>query len=196
MEINLGVAFRQDFGIAIAHRINRRLHDLGGVHEPLIGQHRFDHHFRAVAKRLHDWLVFHVWHKNGAVPDLLRDLLRHLLTLRPRRGGRGCVALGLGRRCNHHRQAFGGNVGHNLAAHVKPVKPAIFVRHKVDRIHLGLGEIFAINNGLCFGSLVPVRRTIAAHRAFGVHQPVTRDIAALGDRIVVEIMRAGDFYST
>ncbi len=60
VEIHLFMLFRQDAGAAVAHGVDGGLHDGGGVDEPLVGQHRLDHHARAVAKGLHDLLALDI----------------------------------------------------------------------------------------------------------------------------------------
>ena len=44
VEIGLLARLWHDLGRARTHGLQRRLDDLGGVHKPLIGQHRLDHH--------------------------------------------------------------------------------------------------------------------------------------------------------
>ncbi len=58
---------------AVAHGLQRGFDDLGGVDEPLVGQHRLDHHLRAVAEGLHDLVGLDKRHR---VPDVRRRFRR------------------------------------------------------------------------------------------------------------------------
>ena len=173
VEIDLAVLLRQDRDVAIAHRINRGLHNLVGVHKPLIGQHRLDHNLGAVAERLHDFLFFNKGHQLGAfLPVFLVD----------------------GRHGHHHRQPLGRDGVHHPLAGVKPVEAAVFFRHKVDLACICRRIFGAVGNGLRAGRGLIIGQPVGAHGALGVHQRVKRDVVALGHTVVIEVMRAGDFY--
>ena len=179
MVIGLLAAFRQDLDGAVFHGVQRRANDFGGVYEPLVGQHRLDHHFGTVAKGLHDRLVFDVGHGLGDLA-LVAVFILYL-------GGNG----------GHHGKTFGGDLIDHQFARLKPVQTAQIVGHQVDGVGLCLGQGFlAFGDGHRNGRGLIIRRTICAHRAFGVHQAVHRNATAFGDLIVVEIMRAGDLHGT
>ena len=57
--------FRHDLDLAIAHSIQRRTDHFLSIDKPLICQHRLDHHFGAIAKRLHDGFVLDIGDKPG-----------------------------------------------------------------------------------------------------------------------------------
>ena len=97
--IHLLAAFRHDLGAAFAHSIQRGPNDLGGIDEPLVGQHRLDHHFGAVTEGLHDFLLFDV--RYGAFNLFAFVVLDHL-------GG-------------HDRVAFGRDVRNHAFARLEPV---------------------------------------------------------------------------
>ena len=93
----------------------------------------------------------------------------------------------------HDRQPLVRDFGDHGLAGLKPVQPAQVVGNEVERVHFR----FAQGSGACRdrhgdGRGLGVGRAIGAHGALGVHQAVQRDLAALGDFVVVEVMRAGD----
>ena len=60
--IGLLARFRDDFGTAFADGVQSAGPTTGGgIDKPLIGQHRFDDHLRAVTEGLHDGFVFNLW---------------------------------------------------------------------------------------------------------------------------------------
>jgi hypothetical protein len=165
VEIHLTVLVGQDVDMALAHRLDRRADDLFGIDEPLIGQHRLDHDLGPVAKGLHD---------------------RLLLDKGPRR------ALFVG---HGHRQPLGGDVGDDALPCLEPVEPAIGIGHQVDRIDIdGVGGDLAPGGGPGDIGAFVIGQPVFAHPPGGIHQPVKRDAIALGHRIIVEIMRAGDLH--
>ena len=94
------------------HRFQRGAGDLGGVHEPLVGQHRLDHDLGAVAEGLHDRFVFDEGNPSQ------RGVNPPLPTSSPSsRRLRSSVG--------HHRQTLGGDVGDDPFARLKPVEAAI-----------------------------------------------------------------------
>ncbi len=152
---------------------------MGGVDEPLVGQHRFNDDFGAVAKGLHDGFVFDVG-------DLAFDA-DALFDLQRLKGGVR----------DHHGVAFGGDRLNNLCPRFKPVEAAVFFGHEVHRRDLGLVKAFlAVGDTLGRRSLFGVGFAVGAHGPLRVHQRVHRDVAALGNLVVVEVMRAGDFDGT
>ena len=98
--------------MALAHGFQRGADDFVGVHEPLIGQHWFDHHFGAIAKRLHDLFVFDVGHQFQM------------------------FGIGFWVDCFHegrHGQPFGGDIGDHAFARLETIQPAVFFGHHVHR---------------------------------------------------------------
>ena len=65
--IDFFAAFRHNLGAPITHGIQRGANDFSGVHKPLIGQHGFNHHARAIAKGLHDRLLLDHNHQPFAI---------------------------------------------------------------------------------------------------------------------------------
>ena len=189
MEINLLLTLRQNLRAALVDRVHRRASKFLGIDIPLVGQHRLDDHLGAVTKGLHDFLILNERNKLCAAPDLIRGLTL-ATSQRPRLGGRGG---GCG---DHHGKPLGVDGFNHAFARLKPVEPAKLVRHKVDGIHAFNGKFTALRNRSRLASLLGIGRTIGAHRALGVHQPIAGNVVALRNAIVVEIMRAGDFYST
>ena len=174
--IGLFARLRHDFHVAIAHGVQRGADNLFRVHEPLVGQHRFDDHFGPVAEGLHDLLGLDQRHQCGRVVILGQFAAQNRVV-----------------RAGHDGQPLGGDFGNHLFAGVKPVQTAQVIGNKVDGICLGLGQgPFALGHGHGGARALLVGRTIGPHRAFDVHQTIHRDAAALGDLIVVEVMRAGD----
>ena len=168
MEIHLFAAFRHDLNVAVPHRVQRWADDLVRVHEPLVGQHRLDHYLGAVAKGLHDRFVFDKGARLGAIFGLDRF---------------------------GHRVALGGDVGDDAFACLEPVKAAVVFGHKVHRCDHHLVEVLrAIGDVLGDFGLLGIGFAIGAHLCPCVHQVVHWDSAALGDLIVVKVMRAGDFH--
>jgi len=201
VEIGLGVAFGQDAGIAgvliegsrllrrhaAAHRLQRRFDDLGGIDEPLVGEHRLDDHLGAVAMGLHHPVLLDqgdVFEMFGA-GRLVDRLVQH---------GDG--------------EALGGDLVDDALARLIPVKAAQVLRHEIQGVDLGVGERkLLLGNArvqvaladqprprdlLGDGRRLGIGRAIASHRGPGVHQPVAGDVVALGHGVVVEVMRAGD----
>ena len=173
--IGLFARFRDDLGHPRPHRLQRGFHDLGGVDEPLVSQHRLDHDLRSVTKGLHDLLVFDV----GNVLPVFG------------------IGLGVdGNNLGHHGQPLGVDVGNNQLACLEPVKATVFGGDKVQAVHLGLGRRRSSSNLAGAGHGHLIRRAIGPHLAARVHQPVAGQSVALGHGVIVEIMRAGDLDGT
>ena len=166
---------RHDLDLARTHGLERRANYFLGIHKPLIRQHRLDHHFGAVAERLHDRLVLDIGHKAGlALALLVLELFAH-----------------------QHGEAFGCDLLDHLFARFKTVKATQLFGHKVERVCLCNCQLFQSLRDFHrhWRSLV-IGRAIGAHMALGVHQAVERNARPFGDFVVVEIMRAGDLYGT
>ena len=164
VEVDLAVALGHDPGLAGAHGLDRRADDLRGVDEPLVGQHRLDHHLGAVAEGLHDRLALHERNRRAV-------LARH-----------------------GDRQPLRGDLRNHPLAGLEAVETAQIVGHEVERIDLRLGELGACGDLPGAGGAGRVVRAVGAHRAGRVHQPVHRDAAPLGDAVVVEVVGAGDLH--
>ena len=178
--IGLFAAFGQDPHPALAHRVQRGPDDARGVHEPLVGQHRLDDDLGPVAKGLHDRLGLDQRHL------VLGALGPRLQRVAPQTG-----IVGAG----HHRQPFGGDLGHHRLARGHAVKPAQMVGHKVQRVGFQLAQHAGALCGLLrHGGGLGMGHAVAAHPRPGVHQPVAGDACAFRHAIVVEIMRAGDLH--
>jgi hypothetical protein len=96
VEIDLAVLLRHDGRAPVAHGVERGADDLGGVDEPLVGQHRLDHDLGAVAEGLGDDLVL----------DQRHHLVRALLAMGERRGAEARI---VGAR--HHGEPFVEDLG-------------------------------------------------------------------------------------
>ena len=178
VEIGLFPVFRHEFRAPVPHRLQRRFGERFRIHEPLVGQHRLDHHFRAVAEGLHHLVAL----------DQRHDLRRRVL-IRRRLAAKARVV-----GAAHDGEALGGDrIDHQLARLI-PVQPAIFVGDEVDRVHLVLGEFLAVNDGLRLRRLLRVRRAVGPHRGLRVHQAIAGNAPAFRHRVVVEVMRAGDLH--
>jgi hypothetical protein len=154
-------------------------HDLGGVDEPLVGQHRLDHDLGAVAEGLGDDLVF----------DQRHHLVRTLLAMGERRGAENRVI-----RPRHHGEPFVGDLD-VTCQRLETVEPAQVIGHEIQEIGLRLAErALAFRHFPSDGGGLGVGQAILAHVALAVHQPVTGDASALRHPVVVEIMRAGDLH--
>ena len=136
MKIGLLAAFGHDAHVAVAHGLQRRTDDFLGVHEPLIGQHRLDHHLGAVTKGLHDRLGFD--QRDRQARTLRIRLQRRLAKTRIIRTG-------------HHGQTFGSDLLNHAGAGLHPLQPAQVIRHEVERVDLGTIE------GVAFGDLLRAR---------------------------------------
>ena len=190
VEIHLAVLLREDRNFARTHSINGGLHDLIGGDKPLVRQHRFDHHFGAIAEGLHDFLGFDQRHK-------VLFFGAHLAAFAGLNGGfqRGAAKSGIGR-LGHHGEAFRGHVLDHTLAGLETVETAIGVRHEVDLGRVLGGGFRPVGNRLGAGGSLIVRQPVSAHLALGVHQRIKRDAVALSDAVVVEVMRAGDLDRT
>ena len=96
---------------------------------------------------------------------------------------------------NGHGKARGGDIGHHLFARFEPIKATVFFGHKVQTIHFGFACRSPRSNLTRAGHGDFIGRAVGTHRAARVHQAVAGQIATLGDLVIVEIMRAGDFHS-
>ena len=149
----------------------------------MIGQHRFDHHFRPVAERLHDLFGLDQWDQ--------RLVPLFAAFFGGERGFDGFSQARIGRRY-HDGQAFGGDVGDDLGAGFKPVEAAVFFGYKVDLCRVCGGVFTAFSDGCGARGGCVIGQAVGAHGTAGVHQRVERDIITFGDAVVVEVMRAGD----
>ena len=196
VEIRLLPRLRHERRVAVLHCLQRRLRQRLGIDEPLVGKHRLDDDLRAVAEGLHDGFGFDERHPLFEVPDLIRDVDRlcsgfaiFLSSARPRLGGRGS---GCG---HHHRQPLGGDLLDHPRARLEAVEAAQLIGDEVHRGDGVLVEILlAARDALGDLRFLGIGSAVAAHRGLRVHQVVHRDIPALGDLIVVEVMRAGDLH--
>ena len=172
MKINFLFRLGQNFNPAITHRLQRRGDDFVRVNKPLIGQHRLNHHFGAVAERLHDGFILHQGHQLGGLLPL-------------------CIGEGV---LGHHRQTFAGDVIDNFLARLKTIHAAIGIRHHIHGGNFCLVKaLFAIGDALGGGRLLRIGLSIRPQIGLCVHQIIHRNAGAFGDLIVVEIMRPGDF---
>jgi hypothetical protein len=180
VEIDLAVLLGDDGRAPVADGVERGAHDLGGVDEPLVGQHRLDHDLGAVAEGLGDDLVL----------DERHHLVRALLAMGERRGAENRVV-----RPRHHGEPFVEDLRRDLPAGREPVEPTQVIGHEVQEIGLRLAErALAFRDLLRDGGGLGIGQAVLAHVALAVHQPVAGDAAALGDPVVVEVMRAGDLH--
>ena len=175
VEIGALAALGHDHGVAVPHGIQRGADDLGGVNEPLVGQHRLDHHFGAVAEGLHEGLGFD--HR------LQRQVFRSSFLI-------------VGFHQSGDGKASGIDVGHHQLARLEPVKATVFLGHEVEAVDLGFtggrtgGNLTGTGDGCLIG------RSIGSQKSPRVHQAVAGKARAFGDSIIVEIMRAGDLDGT
>ena len=185
VEIDLGVALGQDLRLAVAHGIERGAHDLRGVDEPLVGQHRLDHNLGAIAEGLHDRLVLDQRHEPrlGGAAAFLGGLALGGL------GAEARVVFG-----HHDCQALLGDVCDHRFARLEPIEPAILVRHEVERVGLHDRNLGTFRHVLRARGGLGIGGAVGAHRALGVHKAIHRDAAALGDLVVVEVVRSGDLH--
>ena len=178
VEIDLLVLLGQDLGGAVAHRLQCGADDLGGIHEPLVGQHRLDDDLRAVAIGGHDLLGLDK--RGGGVGVFARHKLLAKARIAKRR---------------HHRQTFGGDLIDNGFACLEATLAAQVIGDEVDGVGFRLGQFaLALGDAQGDGGGFGVGRAVIPHRALGVHQAVHRDVAALGDGVVVEVVRASDLH--
>jgi hypothetical protein len=166
VEIDLAVLLGDDGRAPVAHGVERGTHDLGGVDEPLVGQHRLDHDLGAVAEGLGDDLVL----------DQRHHLVRTLLAMGERRGAENRVV-----RPRHHGEPFVEDLGRrDLPAGREPVEPAQVIGHEVQEIGLRLAErALAFRHLLRDGGGLGIGQAVLAHVALAVHQPVAGDAPRL-----------------
>ena len=183
VEIHLFILLGQDLDITIAHGVDGGLHNFRGLYEPLVGQHRLDHDFGSVTKRLHDLL---------GLDQRDQRLVALFATLFGGKGGFDRLAQArIGRR-HHDGQAFGGDIGDDLGARLEPVEAAVVFGHEVDLCRVRGRFFTAIGDGLCARCGCVIGQAVGAHGTASIHQRVERNVVTFGDAVVVEVMRAGD----
>ena len=192
VEIDLVGVAGNELGRAVLNGFQGGSRQCLGIDKPLVRQHRLYDHLGAVSERLHDLLgldqrqplrrfrAFLQRMNDGPAKRVpFRGLPLHPGDVRMIRRRRNC-------------QTFCGDLFDNAFARLEPVETTQIVRNDVDEIDLLNGHLCAIDDRLGLGGLFDIRRTIGAHRTPGVHQAVHRDLVALSDTIVVEIMCTGD----
>ncbi len=103
----------------------------------------------------------------------------------------------LGRVRDHDRIAFCGDVFNNTLTRGETIQAAIGFRdHVHGRDHALVKLLLTVRDGLSDGGFFGIGFAVRAHRRFGVHQVIHRNVAALGNLIVVKVMRAGDLHRT
>ena len=178
VEIDLLVLLGQDLGCAVTDGVERRADNFVGINKPLVGEHGLDHHFGAISKGLHDFLGFNQ-----------RDQILGSFV------GADSAAQARVACMGRDREAFGRDLIHDASPRDEPVQAADVVGDKIDGVCFSLGQcLFAARNGKRDLGGFGIRHAVVTHGAFGVHEAVHRDAAALGDHVVVEVVRAGDFH--
>src|SRR5699024_11834686 len=85
--------------------------------------------------------------------------------------------------------------GNDASACLEAVQAAIGVRHEIDGVDChGIRHALLRHDCRSFGCGLCVGSAVIAQRGGVVHQPVHGDVVALGDFVVVEVVRAGDLY--
>ena len=173
MEIDLLILLGQNLHFAGFDSVDGWSDDLVGVHEPLVCQHRLDDDLGTVAKGLHDLFLFNKRHLACAL---------HAVFI-------------FGLFDDGDGQPFIRDLLDDLFAGLKPVQPAQVIRNQINRINFCFGQrLLALGHGHGNRCRIRVGGAVCAQSAFGVHQTITRNAAALGDCIVVKIVGAGDFH--
>ena len=144
----------------------------------MVGQHRLDNNARAVAKRLHDRLVLNVRNSFldlGFIPLRVGDCFGHGF-----RNG----------------QAFVCNLSYNGLARLIAIQTTQFVRHQIHRVNVDTVKLARLGDLQRALSGFRIWFAIGAHARAFIHQAIHRNVVALGDAIVVFVVRACDLHST